>query len=177
MNSPPESGSGFLRRLKRTVIVNYGVPVLSVVATVLVAHWLDLYLKAAPVSLFICAVMFSAWFGGFGPGLVATVLSILAFQYYFVPPIYSIAVERNEIPRAIVFALAAFFVGSLSARQRSATRRCARASSASATIRRRRRIGSGRLVQTTLSPRCRWDRRSISDGWRRSASSRSVASA
>ena len=115
--STPDS----LRWLKRPVILSYTVPVLTVGATIVVARWLDLYLNAAPVSLFICAVMFSAWSGGFGPGLLATVLSILAFQYYFVPPIYSFAVETAEIPRAVVFALAAFFVGSLSAGQRSAT--------------------------------------------------------
>lgn len=110
----------FLGWLKRPVILNYGVAVLSVCATVIVAHWLDLYLRAAPVSLFICAVMFSAWLGGFRPGLLATVLSVLAFRYYFVPPIHSFAVETAEIPRVIVFALAAFFVGSLTAGQRSA---------------------------------------------------------
>lgn len=103
------------------MVLNYGVSVLSVGATLILARWLDLYLTAAPVSLFICAVMFSAWFGGFGPGLLATVLSVLAFQYYFVPPIHSFAVEIAEIPRVVVFALAAFFVGSLSAGQRRAT--------------------------------------------------------
>jgi hypothetical protein len=30
-----------------------------------------LHLEAAPVSLFLCAVMLSAWFGGVGPGLLA----------------------------------------------------------------------------------------------------------
>jgi PAS domain S-box-containing protein len=115
--STPDS----LRWLKRPVILSYTVSLLSVGATIVVARGLDLYLNAAPVSLFICAVMFSAWFGGFRPGLLATVLSVLAFQYYFVPPIYSFAVETAEIPRAVVFALAAFFVGSLSAGQRSAT--------------------------------------------------------
>jgi PAS domain S-box-containing protein len=103
------------------VILNYGVSVLSVGATLILTRWLDLYLSSAPVSLFICAVMFSSWFGGFGPGLFATVLSVLAFQYYFVPPIHSFAVEIAEIPRVVVFALAAFFVGSLSAGQRRAT--------------------------------------------------------
>jgi PAS domain S-box-containing protein len=103
------------------VILNYSVTVLSVGAALILTLWLDVNLHAAPVSIFICAVMFSAWFGGYGPGLLATVLAILAFQYYFVPPIYSFAVEIAEIPRAVVFALAAFFVGSLSASQRSTT--------------------------------------------------------
>ncbi len=110
-----------LRWRKHPEVLNYGVSVLSVAAAVVTARLLDLYLNAAPVSLFICAVMFSAWFGGLLPGLLATVLSVLAFQYYFVPPIYSFAVESTEIPRVVVFALAAFFVGSLSAGQRRAT--------------------------------------------------------
>src|SRR5205807_3074183 len=41
-------------------------------------------------------------------------------DYYFVLPIHSFAVHLTELPRAVVFALAAFFVGTLSARQRSA---------------------------------------------------------
>ena len=104
-----------LRWLKQPLILNYGVPVLSVGAVLTIGRWLDLYLRAAPVSLFVCAVTFSAWLGGFRPGLLATVLSVLAFKYYFVPPIYSLALETAEIPRLVVFSLAAFFVGSLSA--------------------------------------------------------------
>ncbi len=106
---------------KHPVVLNYGVPVLSVGAVLIIGRGLDLYLRAAPVSLFICAVMFSAWLGGFRPGLLATVLSLLAFKYYFVPPIYSLAVATAEIPRLAVFSVAALFVGCLSAGQRSAT--------------------------------------------------------
>jgi PAS domain S-box-containing protein len=64
--------------------------------------------------------MFSAWFGGVRPGLLATALCILAFNYYFVAPIHSLAVETREIPRLIIFALSAIFVGALSAAQRRA---------------------------------------------------------
>jgi PAS domain S-box-containing protein len=104
------------------VILNYGVPFLSVGAVLAVGRWLDLYLSAAPVSLFICAVTFSAWLGGYRPGVLATVLSVIAFKYYFVPPLYSLAVATAEIPRLVVFLLAALFVGSLSAGQRNATK-------------------------------------------------------
>jgi PAS domain S-box-containing protein len=111
----------FLRWLKQPLILNYGVPVLSVGAVLTIGRWLDLYLRAAPVSLFVCAVTFSAWLGGFRPGLLATALSLLTFKYYFVPPIYSLALETAEIPRLVVFSLAVLFVGSLSAGQRNAT--------------------------------------------------------
>ena len=108
-----------LEWLKRPVIVHYAVPVLCVAVTLIIGRWLDLYFSTAPVSLFICAVMVSAGVGGFRPGLLATALSVLAFKYYFVPPVYSLALETAEIPRLIVFSLAAFLVGSLSAGQRS----------------------------------------------------------
>jgi C4-dicarboxylate-specific signal transduction histidine kinase len=65
--------------------------------------------------------MFSAWFGGVKPGLLAIALSLLAFVYYFVTPIYSLYVPINEIPRVALFLLSAIFVGSLSSAQRSAT--------------------------------------------------------
>jgi len=106
---------------RHPVILNDAVPVLSVGVVLTIGRWLDLYFRAAPVSLFICAVMFSAWLGGLRPGLLATVLSVLALKYYFEPPLYSLAVATAETPRLVVFSLAALFVGSLSAGQRSAT--------------------------------------------------------
>jgi hypothetical protein len=45
------------------------IAVLSVFVVLLVSNWPVLHLEAAPVSLFLCAVMLSAWFGGAGPGL------------------------------------------------------------------------------------------------------------
>jgi C4-dicarboxylate-specific signal transduction histidine kinase len=65
--------------------------------------------------------MITAWFGGIGPGLVATALSSLAFDYFFLPPIYSLVGKLDEIPRLLVFTVSALFVGGLSAAQRSAT--------------------------------------------------------
>jgi hypothetical protein len=57
--------------LKQPVTLNFAVPVLSVGAALIIGRWLDLYLRAAPVSLFICAVMFSYTTkpGGLGMGL------------------------------------------------------------------------------------------------------------
>jgi C4-dicarboxylate-specific signal transduction histidine kinase len=102
-------------------IASYGVAVLLVTAALIIGRWLDIHLVTAPVSLFLCAIMLSALFGGLRPGLLAVALSLLAFDYYFVPPSYSLAMEIKEIPRFIIFALSAFFVGLLSAAQRSVT--------------------------------------------------------
>jgi C4-dicarboxylate-specific signal transduction histidine kinase len=102
------------------VIWSYGIAVLSVASALIISQWPALHLEAAPVSLFLCAVMLSAWFGGVGPALFATALSTLAFYYYFLPPIYSLYAKPGEIPRLVIFMVSAVFVGSLSAAQRSA---------------------------------------------------------
>lgn len=102
--------------------VSYLVAFLTVAAAVVAARFLSDVLDTNPVvSLFLCGIMFVAWFGGVGPAWFATGLSILAFDYYFVPPTDSFALAAKDIPRVVLFSLAASFVVMLSAAQRSAS--------------------------------------------------------
>src|SRR6267143_6033928 len=87
----------------------YGIAVLSVTVALIISRWPALHLQDAPVSLFLCAVMLSAWFGGVGPGLLATTLSDLAFDYYFLAPMHSLAAKPEEIPRLVIFTVSALF--------------------------------------------------------------------
>src|SRR2546427_1174803 len=105
---------------KPPAIWGYGIAVLSVAAALIISQLPAIHLQDAPVSLFLCAVLVSAWFGGIGPGLLATALSALAFNYYFLPPIHSLGAKPDEIPRLVIFTVSALFVGSLSAAERSA---------------------------------------------------------
>jgi PAS domain S-box-containing protein len=114
------SNSNPLLWLRPSVMMSYGIAILSVAGAVIIAQVPALHLQSAPVSLFLCAVMFSAWFGGVRPGLLAIFLSVLAFDYYFLPPVYSLALKPDEITRLVIFTLSALFVGSLSAAQKSA---------------------------------------------------------
>jgi transcriptional regulator with PAS, ATPase and Fis domain len=103
------------------IIRRYVVAVLAVLFALLIAHWPVIHLESAPASLFFCAVIVSAWFGGTGPGSLATVLSSLAFYYSFLPPVDSFAAKPGQLARFIVFILSAVLVGSLSVAQRKAT--------------------------------------------------------
>jgi len=103
------------------MIRGYGAAVLSVLVALLSARWPFLHLESAPVSLFLCAVMFSAWLGGAGPGFLAAVLSALGFYYSFLPPLNSLAAKPDQIPRFLVFIVSAVFVGALSVAQRRTT--------------------------------------------------------
>jgi PAS domain S-box-containing protein len=101
-------------------MLSYGVAVLSVIVAMTIVWWMESAFQAAGhVSLFLCAIMISAWFGGFRPGMLAAALAVAAFSYYL-PPSYSFAVEARELPRLLLFVLSALLVGSLTSAQRSA---------------------------------------------------------
>jgi len=121
------SSNPFLGR-RRPRILSYGIAILSVGTAFILSHLPLLHLEAAPVSRFLCSVMFSAWLGGVAPGLLATVLSAVGFYYSFLSPLNSLAAKPGEMARFFVFVLSALFVGSLSVAQRWATqsRRVAR---------------------------------------------------
>ena len=100
-------------------VLAYAVAILSVTMALVIGLLLDQFLQTTPyVSLFLCSIMFAAWFGGFGPSLLATGLAILLFTYYFVDPGGSFEVAANDIPRVALFTVTALFVVSLSAAQR-----------------------------------------------------------
>src|ERR1700757_3105814 len=112
---------------KPPAIWGYGIAVVSVAAVLTLSQLPAVHLQDAPVSLFLCAVILTAWFGGIGPGLLATALSALAFNYYFLPPIHSLTLKTDEIPRLVIFTVSALFVGTLSAAERNATESLMRA--------------------------------------------------
>jgi PAS domain S-box-containing protein len=48
--------------------------------------------RVLPFTFFYAAIAATAWWGGFGPGLLATLLASLAARYFFLVPRYSLAV-------------------------------------------------------------------------------------
>lgn len=102
--------------------VRWLLPIGTVALALLLSQILEHYRHSTPfASLFICAILFSAWFGGRRPGLLAITLSVLAFAYYFLPPTHSLAVKANEWPRLILFVVTSLMVGLLASQQRGTT--------------------------------------------------------
>jgi hypothetical protein len=80
-----------------STVLRYAIAVLSVAVAQIAALLVVTFLQTEPfVSLFLCAIMFAAWFGGIGPGLFATGISIVVFYYYLVPPINLFTVKYNS---------------------------------------------------------------------------------
>jgi signal transduction histidine kinase/CheY-like chemotaxis protein len=75
---------------------------LATAARMVMMPWIDL---RYPFLTFFIAVMGAAWYGGLGPGLVASVLSILIANYYFIEPLHLFAIEKAGTLPLTVFAL------------------------------------------------------------------------
>src|SRR5215813_9405383 len=69
---------------------------------------------------FYAAVAASAWYGGHGPGWVSVVLSALAVNFFFLPPLYSLAPSSADLPRLIAFVICAVVANAVSGRQKRA---------------------------------------------------------
>src|ERR1700754_558886 len=116
-------------RPKPSTISHYAVAALSVaVAIAIVEFNTRLFHAEAITSSMLCAVIFAAWVGGFGPALVAIALALLAFHYYLVPPINSFtwkgglfALAVSEVPRLLLFSTVSLVVAFLMSAQRRAT--------------------------------------------------------
>jgi PAS domain S-box-containing protein len=117
------------RRPKPITISHYAMAVLSVAVAIFAVELITRLLHTEPIaSLMLCAVIFAAWFGGFGPALLATALALVAFHYYLVPPINSFTWKHNlsvvgisEVPRLILFSITALIVAFVISAQRKST--------------------------------------------------------
>ena len=72
--------------------------------------------RALPFTFFYAAISASAWAGGFGPGLAATLLSSLATRYFFLIPRYSLTVSSTvNAERITMFVMEGILISTLSA--------------------------------------------------------------
>ena len=71
-------------------------------------------------TLFFCSIMLSSWYGGLWPGVFAALLSVVALDYYFIPPLYALGIGLEEAPDMIVFVATALFISWLSGGQKRA---------------------------------------------------------
>ena len=107
-----------IRTLMR-MLSSYVVAALSVGAAVVIILNLGALIRHS-TTLFFCSVMLSSWYGGLGPGIFAALLSVVALDYYFIPPLYALGISLEEAPDMIVFVATALFISWLSGDQKRA---------------------------------------------------------
>ena len=120
LDSEAQPDQPFVRSDRQVAWFDYA---LAVVATVLASSlaWVVASFLALPnISLvFLAAVLLVAVRSSLGPALVCAALSFLAYDYLFIPPTFSLSIQREEdVLTLLFFLLMAALTGNLAARQR-----------------------------------------------------------
>ncbi len=104
----------------RPRVCRYATPFVTAAAASSIASLLPSRFDPSHFTLYFLAVMLSAWYGGFGAGLLSTVLSALALDYFFISPIYSIELDAHALVRLCVFVLVSIVTSILTNARRRA---------------------------------------------------------
>jgi C4-dicarboxylate-specific signal transduction histidine kinase len=110
------SKSDRLRRQTR-LVSGYVVAAISVGIATIVTLELGAVIKNT-ATLFFCSVMLSSWYGGLWPGFLAALLSVVALDYYFIPPLHGLGIGLEEAPDMMAFVATAFFISWLNSDQK-----------------------------------------------------------
>ena len=103
----------------RSRIASYSIAAITVVGAAALESLLPAIADPSHFTPFFAAVMVTAWYGGLGPGIVATVFSALSLDYFFIGP-DTLTLDWSAIVCLAVFLLAAFLVSSLTAARKRA---------------------------------------------------------
>src|SRR5262249_52979703 len=91
---------------RRARLIAYGVAVVAPAVTLLVRWPLDVVLGDRVLYMaFFPTVLLASYFGGFWPGLLATVLSALAATYFLLYPLFSLEISPVRRPVAVTLAV------------------------------------------------------------------------
>lgn len=108
----------------RRIVLRYTLAVVCVVVALVIKLMLSpLVLIESPYLVFFAAVMISAWYGGLGPGILATFLAAVLSAIFFIAPQLSLEVagEVSQVELAI-FVLEGLVISGFSGALRSARR-------------------------------------------------------
>ena len=110
----------------RSYVKGYSVALIAVVIAFLLTQLVWWSIQPHLYPLFLAAVMVSSWYGGIGTGLFTTALSAVLCVYFFIPPVYSLVLNRDGIVGLVQFAIVALLISFLNAKLRSTQRQAER---------------------------------------------------
>ena len=108
---------------RRPAWARYGVAVASVVLGWVAREAMSPVVgeTALPFIFFFPAAALAAWYGGFGPGLLAAALSVVAANWFFIEPVHSWSIHkaRDLAASGAFFISCLFIVGAMEAMHRA----------------------------------------------------------
>ncbi len=114
-------------RSPRQTLLAYVMAAAACTLVVTIKFTIFPFLEAGFLTLFVAAVAFASWYGGFGPGVFATSTLALAALFFFLEPIAVFGIGgRLDVLRLLLFVAVGIFVSSLSGALRRAVAVAAR---------------------------------------------------
>jgi signal transduction histidine kinase len=98
---------------QHSVLFRYLAPFITVAAALTLTISARSLLVSASYALFLAAVMFSSWFGGLTPGLIAILFSLLALDRYIASPELSRQLSQDDIVHLSMFLFVAGIINHL----------------------------------------------------------------
>src|SRR6202790_3230971 len=107
-------------QIARSPVLRYGLAVLPVSVALGGSLLLERFHFHNVADLFfLFPITETVWYAGIGPAIFAVVLSGLADTYFFIEPIYTLYITRDDIPHFVIFILfASLLTGFAAVRRR-----------------------------------------------------------
>jgi hypothetical protein len=119
LGEPAAAGSRVRHRLQLRLAGSAAAWLAALALTLLLAP----YLQRANFAVFWVAVIFTAWYAGLGAALVSAVASVVAVNYFLIPPVHSVRVPgAADVLTLAIFTGAAATVSALAAGRADAKR-------------------------------------------------------
>jgi PAS domain S-box-containing protein len=101
-------------------LLRYGLAALSVSVALGGSLLLELFhFRSVADPLFLFAIAIAVWYAGIGPAILAVVLSGLADTFFFIEPLYTLYITRDDLPHFVIFVLfASLLTGFAAVRRR-----------------------------------------------------------
>jgi signal transduction histidine kinase len=96
-----------------SALTRYAVALVAAGAALLIAFSLRDVLEPGIFPPFLVAVTVAALYGGVGPALVATAVSLAASYWFFLAPLYSFAWDQQGLSRLLFYRMGTFSIASL----------------------------------------------------------------
>ena len=105
-------------------LLPYVVAIASTGIALLLTLWIEPLMNRSSSIFFYLAVISTTWYGGIYPGIVAVVLSVLAIDYFLIPPLHQIGLlSFDDLLRLGSFTIVALTINLLSANLQESKRK------------------------------------------------------
>jgi signal transduction histidine kinase len=102
--------------------VRYALALFAIILALLIRQAIDPLLGPnVPYLVMFPAIVFSAWYCGLGPAVITTILAFFGEQYWFIPPLHTLAIvgQQEWVSATVYFAISVVIILFAESRQRS----------------------------------------------------------